>query len=466
MDSVLNFSSLFAATVTGTLLSAIWEGAVLALAVAAVLRLLPRLSATARSVIWMNVFLFLLLLQLLPLIAHHVNAVGPARYELNALWGFAIAGIWAAFSCFRGLQLAWGAVHLNRLANSAMILAPDEALSAVLQTKTLGGRTRTAQLCASAQVERPSVFGFLRPRILVPPDLLKRLSAEQLRQVVLHEMEHLRRADDWTNLVQKLAIVLFPINPVLLWVERRICVERELACDDRVLRSSCGRKAYAICLTRLAEHGMLQRGISLALGAWERQSELVRRVHRILRLPGGTMSRRWTIALSGGLSLCVLAGALALARSPRLVSFAPLVQNGEQARLIQTPNLRTSSLLAPESASLRGPTLRNYPAIQMLKAEVPDLGQSAHDSANPIGPAKSMRKNAVLPHARPSRLEDRQAWVVMTDWSDEGVVSQLVLTSVQSGGTPVTRLKGKTAESYKVSYAAVRVPYGWLIVQV
>ena len=64
-------------------------------------------------------------------------------------------------------------------------------------------------------------------------------------------MEHLRRADDWTNLLQKLGLVLFPLNPVLLWVEHRLCAERELACDDRVVSSIAGRKAYALCLTHL-----------------------------------------------------------------------------------------------------------------------------------------------------------------------------------------------------------------------
>jgi beta-lactamase regulating signal transducer with metallopeptidase domain len=147
------------------------------------------------------------------------------------------------------------------------------------------------------------VLGFLRPRILLPAELLERLTAAELAQVVVHEMEHLRRGDDWTNLLQKLALVVFPLNPALWWVESQLCAERELACDDQVIRASRGRKAYAICLTHLAEYSMLRRGLSLALGAWEKQSELVRRVHRILRRPGATMSLRRTMALTAGLML-------------------------------------------------------------------------------------------------------------------------------------------------------------------
>ncbi len=117
---------------------------------------------------------------------------------------------------------------------------------------------RKAQLCTSEEVERPSVFGFFHPRILIPPALIEKLSAQELQQVVLHELEHLRRLDDWTNLLQKAALVVFPLNPAMLWVERKLCAERELACDDRVLRSNAAPKAYAVCLTRLAEFSMVQ----------------------------------------------------------------------------------------------------------------------------------------------------------------------------------------------------------------
>ena len=93
------------------------------------------------------------------------------------------------------------------------------------------------------------MIGFFSPRILIPEELFERLTTMELEQIVLHEMGHLRRADDWMNLVQKIGLVLVPLNPALLWIERRLCFERELACDDAVLRSTRAPKAYATCLT-------------------------------------------------------------------------------------------------------------------------------------------------------------------------------------------------------------------------
>jgi hypothetical protein len=208
-------------------------------------------------------------------------------------WSFAVAVVWAALSVLRAAQLVWSAVRATALARRATPVEAGDGLRALLEVRAASGRVlRRAELCLSDEVERPSVFGFLNPRILMPSALMGRLTAEELEQVMVHEMEHLRRRDDWTNLLQKAALVVFPLNPALVWVERRVCAERELACDDSVLRRSRRRKAYAICLTRLAEFAMVRRGMSLVLGAWERQSEVVRRVHRILRRPVAAMSAR------------------------------------------------------------------------------------------------------------------------------------------------------------------------------
>ncbi len=61
------------------------------------------------------------------------------------------------------------------------------------------------------------------------------------------------------NLLQKIALVLFPLNPALLWVDRRLSLERELACDAGVVASTAAPFDYAHCLTRLAEHRLHRR---------------------------------------------------------------------------------------------------------------------------------------------------------------------------------------------------------------
>jgi len=469
-QALISFASLFAASAAGALLSAIWEGTILAVGGFVCLRLFPGLSAAARSVVWMNVFLLLVLLHVLPAIGAHVStgsARSSAPFELDAMWSYGIGGVWAALSLFRAVQLLFSAVRLRQLASWATPVTPAAAMQALLQIRSRRGKAvRSAELCTSTEVQRPSVFGFFHSRILLPPALLERLTPAELEQVVIHEMEHLRRADDWTNLLQKLALVLFPLNPALLWVERRLCAERELACDDSVLRSKAGRKAYAVCLTRLAEHSMLRRSFSLVLGAWERQSELVQRVHRILRRPAESMSHKQTMALTGSLIAGVLACALGLARSPQLVGFA------EPAPSVM-PAMTQTSLLAPGGdpveTKLQHPGPPAY--AEMVKAilparTLPSASLTSASMATPSSTAKPIEKNAAL-HGRRRRPASRQQeWFLMTAWSDSEAAPQLVLTIAPGDRTPGKQIPGTQSQEHRVSYAAVPIPYGWLIIQI
>jgi beta-lactamase regulating signal transducer with metallopeptidase domain len=475
MEALFHVTPFVAASAVSTLFSAAWEGSVLAVCVVLCLRLFPALSSAARSVVWMNVFALLVLLQVIPYFGTHLsagnvagNAVRPAPFQLDPMWSFVVAGVWGALSLLRGAQLVFSAIRLRALARRATPVDADAALRPLLQIRTVGARVgRSAELCTSTEVERPSVFGFFRPRILLPPALMERLTAHELQQVVVHEMEHLRRADDWTNLLQKMALVLFPLNPALLWVERRLCAERELACDDSVLRSSGGRKAYAICLTRLAEYSMLRRSFSLVLGAWERRSEVVRRVHRILRSPsdpGKLMTGRQTTVLTGSLIVAVMACALGLARSPQLVSFGPpnsSAQSAARSQLLQ--------------ADLREATPAQFGAhAQQVKAMMPErqlqsISQpvSQHLSgAKQASTAKPVRRNAALRGAKRQNAMRQQAWIVMTEWSDMDMAPQLVFTVAQSTGTSHKQTSLNRDGENRPSYAAIPIPNGWLIVEI
>jgi beta-lactamase regulating signal transducer with metallopeptidase domain len=454
MEHFFNAVSLASAAAVGNLIGAIWEGTVLAAAVFLCLRLFPRLSAASRSLVWMNVFLLLVLLHVLPLFGAQRMGTGSARsfqIDLDARWSLGIAGVWALLSLWRAAQLISGAVHLHRLARRATPLAldsssssstPDLSLGALLQA---GPRGRAVELCTSAEVARPSVFGFFRPRILLPPALIERLTALELRQVVLHEMEHLRRVDDWTNLLQKIALVLFPLNPVLHWVERRLCAERELACDDRVLLTSGARKAYAVCLTRLAEYSMLRRSFSLVLGAWERRPELVRRVHRLLRRPNRAMGSWQAKLVTACLMLGVLGGALALARSPQFVGFVAT------APLAQTANDETLITGAPPIAMRAVNERRFEDSARLVQAKAIMPGPAAHSALTPAGATTAAgHKRAVARNARRRDIPNDDGWLVLTEWN--GTAAPQAVMAVKFDG--------------KGAYAAVPTKDGWLIVQI
>lgn len=462
MNDLLALSTHLSAALTGALVSAIWQGALLVAFVALFLRLFPRLSAAARSVIWLNVFALLAVLHLLPLLgpASQVapghafppsvaQAIQAHALQIDPRWSLAVALLWLAASAYRAIGLLTGAVHVVRLARRAIPVHRPDLAPAVNDLLNAPGQRR-ALLCASAEVARPSVLGLVRPRILMPPDLLETLSPAELRQVLLHEMEHLRRYDDWSNLLQKLALVLFPLNPALFWVERRLCAERELACDDRVLQAG-SRKAYALCLAHLAEHSMLRRGYALVLGAWENRPELIRRIERIISSPTRAMSRTTAFATSGALVAGALSCALILARTPELVRFAPAEQ---QARSLAP---RTLAPIDPQALGLAGTPHLARAAVpaQPHPVAVHSLAVKAHRAVRRPAPAIRLADLRTPPPAAGEML-------VMTEWT-EALPDRVVIAVAQP--QPV-RVVPRAQSVRVVATYAIATPNGWLFLQI
>jgi beta-lactamase regulating signal transducer with metallopeptidase domain len=433
--------------------SGLWQGVVLAVAAAMGLRLMPKTTAAIRFAIWSAVFTVLALLPLLHLSTSQAAGGASARgavVHVDVRWSFAIAMVWLAVSAIRGTKLVISALRLRAIWKRAV---PVSGFSALLSTAGFRG----VELCTSADVDRPSVIGFFLPRILIPEDLFSQLTATELEQIVLHEVGHLRRADDWINLLLKLSLVVVPLNPVLIWIERRLCLERELACDDDVLKVTKAPKTYATCLTNLAEHRLGRRVAALSLGAWERQSELARRVHSILRRGEG-MGRRQTAVVLSFAVLGLSGGSLELARCPQLVSFSsatPSISAEAHSLPVEAAQGATYQAVAYRESEA---AMHAAPHATLLKASMPVASQGQPAPAVKKAVAKRHR-NVAAPsllrslQSRVDRTRPRQAqgWVVLTSWQQPVRRGVVFAVDVDSESLP--------------SYAAVPTLGGWLVIQ-
>jgi beta-lactamase regulating signal transducer with metallopeptidase domain len=357
------------------LIASIWQGLLLTALAWAALKLAPGLRASTRFTLWLIVFT---LVALLPCFAlgralfgpYSVPAIHQADFSLhlNSAWAFVIEGLWVLASLYSLIRLSAGARQMRTLWRNATPV-PFHDLDAELQSIVVRPGSRPVEVRLSDAVDAPSVLGFFRPAVIVPRSLWSELAPSDLKQIVLHEMAHLDRGDDWTNLLQKLLRALSPLNPALFWAERHLCLEREQACDDAVLDAAGNARAYATCLTKLAESRLVKRAALLAPGLWKRHSELAGRVENILhrRRNLGPMLSRGLVA--AGL-VASLSGVLVLQRFPGIITFSsndsvaaapamePAYRNQHQARYQEAvfhpdmsgPAERASVLPKPHSA--------------------------------------------------------------------------------------------------------------------
>ena len=320
----------FAQSSAERLVNSAVEGVVLALLAWLILRLAPGQNAGTRFSIWMATLLSIATLPLAEALARVdrplTSAVSHAALTVPAGLGTVLFTVWALVAFFLLARLGFGVVQLFRLRASGKEVDLPSLPELPRQTLVEFQQHRRVALCVSDRVSVPTAVGLFRAAVVLPPWTLAELSADDLNSVLVHELAHLRRRDDWTNLLQKLVRAVFFFHPAVWWIENRLSLEREMACDEHVLANTNDAHAYAECLVSLAEKGFLHRAVMLAQGAVHRVTECSTRVRQILangRPRRAGASRIALVATASG-SVLLLA---TFAQAPNLIAFSSPVAN-------------------------------------------------------------------------------------------------------------------------------------------
>jgi beta-lactamase regulating signal transducer with metallopeptidase domain len=368
------------------ILNALPEGFLIALFAWALLRVLRRQNSGTRFAVW---FLALLTVAALPVLGgigegvagmssfmSSANSWGSLRPAITipGRWALFVFLVWALGASVAMMRLLAGLWRLRQLRRSCTPIIAADLDPAVRKTVEAIGASgsiissNSIMIATSECVRVPAAIGFWKRTIVLPAWTLRELPAQDLNVILLHEFAHLRRWDDWTNLIQKIVRALFFFHPAVWWIEKRISVEREMACDDAVLAETANPRGYATCLVSLLEKSLAQRRWSMAQAAVHRAREASLRLAQILDKNRPAATRVWKPALGmvGVFSIFCLAllplapqfvafdrGALASHSDPvdaaavSPSSFEPLLQPSVKAAAVVTAGLQTG-----ESSSL------------------------------------------------------------------------------------------------------------------
>ncbi|MCF7956833.1 MAG: hypothetical protein K9M57_00145 [Phycisphaerae bacterium] len=95
---------------------------------------------------------------------------------------------------------------------------------------------RTPQVILSTKVICPAVFGLFRPKLLMPADSIDKLTENELRHHLMHELAHIKRGDLFFHAIYMLLQIAYWFNPLLWMVGRQLQHLREVCCDATVAR--------------------------------------------------------------------------------------------------------------------------------------------------------------------------------------------------------------------------------------
>ena len=341
----VEFGNVAAAVAVSTALNSLWLGLLLTALAAAAMRWLPRLNATTRHAIWFTALLLAvatpaMLLIPRPAPAASIAAAGataPLTVPVTVQWPVWAALGWLAVAAILMARVAWSLFHIQGLKRRAKVL----------------GQRGSIRVMASAEAPVPMAAGFVHRAIVFPQALLDELTPQEFEQVLSHEMAHLRRWDDWTQLIHAVAQAVFFFNPAMYWIGRRLKIEREMACDDWVVSATGEARPYAACLTHLHELTRRAPAPQLAPGATTRTRwQLTARVEALLQTDRNATPR---LSRSGWLAGCAMACAalLVAARTTPPVGVQEIPVAPMALAHLSAPGAPAISLVAPRRAPAR-----------------------------------------------------------------------------------------------------------------
>jgi bla regulator protein blaR1 len=315
-------------------LAATWKGAVV-LALAFAFNACARhASAAVRHLVWSaalgGVLALPLLSLLLPAWEPFVpGSAAPAVAEAapsGALpvpapkapprWPLVAAGVWLAGIAVFSARLAYGYGRVYAgIRDAETIRDPQWADLRDEVAVRLGLWQRVGLMRARVSVV-PMTWGVRWPVVLLPASTGD-WTLERRRAVLMHEMAHIRRKDFLAQLIGQAACALYWFNPLVWMAVRRLALERERACDDRVLEAGMRPSDYAGHLVGIARSFQVREEWAMAAITMASRSQFEGRLRAVL---DGRMSRR-TLGPAGAalaalaLMACLLPLASANSRS-------------------------------------------------------------------------------------------------------------------------------------------------------
>lgn len=263
---------------------------------------------------------------------------------------------WAVGFAALLLYFGFGRMYLHRVAGRARRVTNADWLEALSKARRSLHLQRSIRLLRSEEVGVPMTWGTLRPTILLPAEA-NSWKAGLRRDVLLHELAHVKRHDQLIQSVVRAACALYWFNPLVWLAAAEIRQQRERACDDQVLRAGSTPSEYAAHLLMVARE---LRGPAPTIGpsvAFARGPTFVRRVAALLDADRshGPLGRWASVPIH------IVAGALLLplaALSPAASSTAPSECEGEDGTPRVTASFVTGDIVETyfsEPSHLRAP---------------------------------------------------------------------------------------------------------------
>lgn len=318
------FSSLLSAW-SNALLSFLWQGALIGIAAALLLRFSRQAKPQIRYAI---ACMALALCFTLPIASvwrslsidasadvsfsevqtvAHVGADMNAAMSVNTIselmnnqmpW---LVIVWSLGCAFFSLRMAMGLSWIASARRDAS-KNTDASLQSKLNLLAIQfGLQGRIDLLICNVIDSPVTVGWWKPVVFVPAALATRLPPDYIEALLAHELAHIKRFDYLVNLIQSFVEAVLFFHPVVWWLSKQIRIERENIADDLAAEILGEPRQLAVALAALDEFQFT--GPLLAPAA--HGGNLMSRIQRLMKPTQHVLNWKMSAALIGLTLACI-----------------------------------------------------------------------------------------------------------------------------------------------------------------
>jgi beta-lactamase regulating signal transducer with metallopeptidase domain len=212
---------------------------------------------------------------------------------LSLIW-FIGAGIIAVITIIRNIVFYKKIKYGIQCSDPNALMVMEECCKTLLMKKTV-------PIYLNKKIRGPLLFGLIKPRIIISGELLNNISRNEIKHVFLHELIHYKRLDIFTNFITAVLRCIYWFNPILHYGFYKMEEDRELSCDEMVLKklSPCEYKSYGLTIINLAKLMTIPYSPTCTSTLIQKKTNIQRRISMISKFKQKTaLTTAFTVLLT------------------------------------------------------------------------------------------------------------------------------------------------------------------------
>lgn len=158
-----------------------------------------------------------------------------AKQKSPALLTICLLGLWLAGAFLMVFRTLHSNLKIRQLVNSSLPVQSEGVKALLKECLETSGIDKNITVLSSAYINSPISVGLFHPRIILPIPVISDFNKQEIRYILLHELQHFKHKDLPVNYAMCLAGILYWFHPFVWLGLKEMRNDRELACDASVL---------------------------------------------------------------------------------------------------------------------------------------------------------------------------------------------------------------------------------------